>query len=36
MYGFPPLQLTVVSITNNTDKNINEISFNYEGSMAKT
>lgn len=34
MYGFPPLQLTVVSITNNTDKTINDISFNYEGSMT--
>ena len=30
MYGFPPLQLTVVSVSNNTDKTVNDISFNYE------
>lgn len=36
MYGgFPPLQLTVLSITNNTNKIINNISFNYEGSEAE-
>ena len=35
MYGFPPLQLTMVNITNNTDTTINDISFNYEGSMSE-
>lgn len=35
MYGFPPLQLTVINITNKTDKVINSISFNYEGSGSE-
>ena len=35
MYGFPSLQLTVVNVSNNTDKIINELLFNYEGSMAE-
>lgn len=35
MYGFPPLQLTVINITNKTDKIINDISFNYEGSGSE-
>ncbi|WP_066889953.1 hypothetical protein [Clostridium nigeriense] len=35
MYGFPSLQLTVVNVSNNTDKTIDELLFNYEGSMAE-
>lgn len=32
MYGFPPSDLLVLRLFNNTDKIIKDISFNYEGS----
>ena len=35
MYGYPPSDLLVIRVFNNTDKKIKDISFNYEGSKMR-